>query len=115
MSTTRRTKIVATLGPASESPERIREMLRAGVDVVRLNFSHGTFADHERRLAEARRACAECGQTMAVLQDLPGLKLRVGPLRIFYDVGVDGGVVRILAVGRKQRNVLIIGGKEIRL
>jgi pyruvate kinase len=80
MSTTRRTKIVATLGPASESPDRVTAMLRAGMDVARLNFSHGTFAEHERRLATAREACERCGQTMAVLQDLPGLKLRLGAL-----------------------------------
>jgi pyruvate kinase len=80
MSTTRRTKIVATLGPASESPDHVIAMLRAGVDVVRMNFSHGTFAEHEQRLATAREACDRCGQTMAVLQDLPGLKPRVGDL-----------------------------------
>ena len=60
-------------------------MLQAGMDVARLNFSHGTFADHERRLATAREACDRCGQTMAVLQDLPGsnfgsARCRVGAL-----------------------------------
>jgi pyruvate kinase len=92
MSTTRRTKIVATLGPASESPDLVTAMLRAGMDVVRLNFSHGTFADHERRLATAREACAQCGLTMAVLQDLPGLKLRVGALpggRVVVETGSE--------------------------
>jgi pyruvate kinase len=80
MSTARRTKIVATLGPASESPDVIRQMLQAGMDVVRLNFSHGSVADHARRLAAARQACDECGATIAVLQDLPGPKLRIGAL-----------------------------------
>jgi pyruvate kinase len=92
MSTTRRTKIVATLGPASEAPDRVLAMLRAGADVIRLNFSHGTVADHERRLAAARQACEQCGQTMAVLQDLPGLKLRIGSLpggRATLAVGTD--------------------------
>ncbi len=75
-----RTKIVATLGPASETPDVIGRMLQAGLDVVRLNFSHGTGADHERRLATARGEAATLGVPLAVLQDLPGPKLRIGAL-----------------------------------
>ena len=75
---TRRTKIVATLGPASSSPEVLERMFRAGVDVVRLNFSHGTEADHIAR-AEAVRAVAEnIGWTVGILADLQGPKIRVG-------------------------------------
>ncbi len=80
MSIARRTKIVATLGPASETPEVIDRMLGAGADVVRLNFSHGTAADHERRLGTARRVAAGRGSPLAVLQDLPGPKLRIGAI-----------------------------------
>ncbi len=80
MSIARRTKIIATLGPASETPEVIDRMLAAGVDVVRLNFSHGTAAEHERRLATARHVGAGWGAPLAVLQDLPGPKLRIGVL-----------------------------------
>src|SRR3990172_5733066 len=80
MRATGRTKIIATLGPASESPEVLGRMLDAGVDVVRFNFSHGSPADHLRRLAAARQSADERGLPLAALQDLPGPKLRVGSL-----------------------------------
>jgi len=80
MSLLRRTKIVATLGPASQSPEILREMLAAGVNVVRLNFSHGTPEEHANRLEAVRRAADEMGVPLGVLVDLPGAKIRVGDL-----------------------------------
>jgi pyruvate kinase len=70
-----RTRIVATLGPATDSEERIRALLDAGVDVVRLNFSHGTHEEHGRRIAIVRRVAA--GRPVAILQDLGGPKLRL--------------------------------------
>ena len=73
-----RTKIVATMGPASESPEVLDELLRAGVDVVRLNLSHGTLESHLERLRAVRAAAARVGQVVAVLADLPGPKVRAG-------------------------------------
>ncbi|MDR7415984.1 MAG: pyruvate kinase [Armatimonadota bacterium] len=76
----RRTKIVATLGPATDAPGRIRELVRAGVDVFRFNFSHGTREEHARRMREVRRAAEELGRTVALLQDLQGPKVRVGEL-----------------------------------
>src|SRR5262249_47714335 len=77
----RRTRIVATLGPASEPV--LDALLRAGVDVVRINFSHGEPGEHMRRIAAVRDAARRCGRVVAVLADLPGPKLRVrlaGPL-----------------------------------
>jgi pyruvate kinase len=75
---TRRTKIVATLGPATDAPERIRELIEAGVNVFRLNFSHGT-SDMHRTNAERIRAIAdELGTNVGILQDLQGPKIRVG-------------------------------------
>lgn len=76
----RRTKIVATLGPATSTPERIAGLIRAGMNVARLNFSHGTQAEHEARIAMVRRAAAEAGRHVAILQDLQGPKIRTGPL-----------------------------------
>ncbi|HWP65343.1 MAG TPA: pyruvate kinase [Candidatus Limnocylindria bacterium] len=70
-----RTRIVATLGPATDSEERIRGLLDAGVDVVRLNFSHGTHEEHGRRIALVRRVAG--GRPVAILQDLGGPKLRL--------------------------------------
>ena len=73
----RRTKIVATLGPASDREGVLEAMLKAGVDVVRLNFSHGTADDHRRRLARVREIAAQLGRSVAALGDLQGPKIRV--------------------------------------
>jgi pyruvate kinase len=74
----RRAKIVATLGPASDTPERLRELFRAGVDVVRLNFSHGTHEEHRARYQRVRDAATDAGRPIAILGDLSGPKIRVG-------------------------------------
>jgi pyruvate kinase len=76
----RRTKIIATLGPASDGAPRIEELCRAGVDVLRLNFSHGTHAEHAARIAAAREAERALGRPIALLADLQGPKLRLGDL-----------------------------------
>ena len=68
----RRTKIVATLGPASDRPGVLEAMLKAGVDVVRLNFSHGSADDHRRRLNDVREIAARLGRSVAALGDLQG-------------------------------------------
>lgn len=73
-----RTKIVATVGPASSDPAVLREMVEAGVDVFRLNFSHGTHEEHTRQLRAIRRISDEAGIQLAVLQDLCGPKIRLG-------------------------------------
>ena len=75
-----KTKIVATLGPASNSAESIEALLRAGADVFRLNFSHGTEEEHRRTLQAVREACARTGLDAALLGDLPGPKIRLGRL-----------------------------------
>jgi pyruvate kinase len=73
----RRTKIVATLGPATDSPERLEAILRAGVDVARINFSHGAGEEQLGRIARFRDAARRVGKFAGVLADLPGPKLRV--------------------------------------
>ena len=73
----RHTKIVATLGPGTDKPRVIEEMVRAGVNIVRLNFSHGSAEDHRRRVDEVRRAAAAQGKLVAVLGDLQGPKIRI--------------------------------------
>ena len=74
----RATKIVATLGPASSSPEVLERMIRAGVDVVRLNFSHGAAQDHIDRAALVREIAGRVGKQVAIMADLQGPKIRVG-------------------------------------
>jgi pyruvate kinase len=72
----RRAKIVCTLGPAVSSPERIRELVAAGMDVARLNLSHGEYADHEQIYREIRKASDESGHAVGILVDLQGPKIR---------------------------------------
>ncbi len=77
----RSTKIVATLGPASSDPAVLERMIRAGVDVVRLNFSHGSSADHEARAELVRDTGARVGRTVGIMADLQGPKIRVGKFK----------------------------------
>ena len=74
----RHTKIVATLGPASSTPDILERMVQAGIDVVRMNFSHGTADDHKARAEGIRAAAAKYGRTVGILGDLQGPKIRVG-------------------------------------
>ncbi len=85
----RATKIVATLGPASSSPEVLERMLRAGVDVVRLNFSHGTAQDHIDRATLVREIAKRVGKEVAIMADLQGPKIRVGK--------IEGGKTMLVA------------------
>ncbi len=77
----RRTKIVATIGPASRDPEVLVRMIEAGMDVARLNFSHGSAEEHGETAQRVRDAANRAGRPVAILQDLPGPKLRIGRLR----------------------------------
>ena len=77
----RRTKIVATIGPASRNPEILARMVEAGMDVARLNFSHGSADEHAETARLVRDAAGRAGRQVAILQDLPGPKLRIGKLR----------------------------------
>ena len=74
----RRVKIVCTMGPAVSSPEKMRAIVDAGMDVARLNLSHGDYSEHEERYHLVRQAAAEAGRTVAVLVDLQGPKIRLG-------------------------------------
>jgi len=76
----RRTKIVATIGPASRDPETLVRLVEAGMDVARLNFSHGSAEEHAEVAIRVRDAANRAGRQVAILQDLPGPKLRIGPL-----------------------------------
>ncbi|MGQ9865993.1 MAG: pyruvate kinase [Pseudanabaenaceae cyanobacterium] len=74
----RRTKIVATIGPACSSPDMIRQLIEAGATTLRLNFSHGTHADHHRNICTIRQISCELNKPVAILQDLQGPKIRLG-------------------------------------
>ena len=75
-----KTRIVATIGPASSSPAVMQALLRAGMDVARLNFSHGDFDTHARAIADLRAAAVATGRRLAIMADLPGPKMRIGQI-----------------------------------
>ena len=78
---TRRAKIICTIGPASRTPECLRALAVAGMDVARLNFSHGTHRDHSETIRNIRQLSRELDRPVAILQDLQGPKIRTGPLK----------------------------------
>jgi pyruvate kinase len=75
-----KTKIVATIGPASETPEMLERLIRAGLNVARLNFSHGDLTSHAERIKRIRSAAKAVGRRVAVMADLPGPKMRIGKI-----------------------------------
>jgi pyruvate kinase len=95
----RHTKIIATIGPATSSEAAIRELLAAGVDVFRLNFSHGTQDTHAESIARIRAAADEYGRCIAILQDLSGPKIRTGRLQGGEPIPLKAGDELHIAVG----------------
>jgi pyruvate kinase len=87
----RRAKIVCTIGPACDSEAAIRDLMQLGMDVARLNFSHGTHAEHARRIKRLRRAARSLKRTICILQDLQGPKIRTGRLKGGQPVMLEAG------------------------
>lgn len=90
----RKTKIVCTIGPASESLENTKKLIHAGMNVARLNFSHGDFEEHGQRIATIRQASEELGKTVAILLDTKGPEIRVGKLDGEYEL-IQGDTVTL--------------------
>lgn len=95
----RHTKIIATAGPATRSDAALDELVSAGVDIFRLNFSHGTHESHAQQFASIRRAASRAGRVIAVMQDLGGPKIRTGPLEGGQSLQLNPGDELILATG----------------
>ena len=87
----RKAKIVCTIGPASSSEAVLRDLMRAGMDVARLNFSHGTHEEHARVIDRLRRVAAKEGRTICILQDLQGPKIRTGRLKYRTPIAIKSG------------------------
>ena len=110
----RRTKIVATLGPAVDSLEAMVALLEAGADVFRMNLSHGQREDHERLLLQSREAQARTGRNLAVLIDLQGPRLRVGRMKDGRMQLETGSRVTLTSrdvigeVGRRERTARVV-------
>ena len=75
-----KTKIVATIGPASDTPDMLQRLIRAGLNVARLNFSHGDLAGHAEHIKRIRSAAQAAGRRVAIMADLPGPKMRIGKI-----------------------------------
>lgn len=91
----RHTKVVATLGPSSRDPEKIRELIKAGVNVFRLNFSHGSHEEHLANLNNIRKVSAEMGAWVAILQDLSGPKIRISNVEGDFCPITDGQPIEL--------------------
>ncbi len=96
----RHSKIVCTIGPASRSPRIIERLLNAGMDVARLNFSHGSHADHAQSIAILRAAAIKIQKPIAILADLQGPKIRTGPLAGKAPVQLQSGQRFIITTAR---------------
>ena len=103
MSQIRRTRIVCTIGPASASPNVLRTMIQAGMDVARLNFSHGDHATHRQVAADVREAAEAADRPIALLGDLQGPKIRTGPLESAFMRLVRGRIVILTGESRTRR------------
>jgi pyruvate kinase len=95
----RRTKIIATVGPATSGEGPLRELIAAGVDIFRLNFSHGSHDAHGEVVARIRALAAEAGRSVALLQDLSGPKIRTGLMRDHAPIALSVGDELVIAVG----------------
>lgn len=89
----RRSKLICTLGPACDSVDGLKQLIEAGMDVARFNFSHGTHEEHGARLARLRQACAEMNKPVAVLQDLCGPKIRTGKFDAPFELVTGSEIV----------------------
>src|SRR5689334_24295364 len=104
----RRTKIVATLGPASSDGDTLSRMIEAGLDVVRMNFSHGTADEHRRRVELVRSLARKAGRAVGVLVDLQGPKIRIGKFQE-GSITLQGGNPFVLDADREMGDIGGVG------
>src|ERR1041385_3188225 len=109
----RQTKIVATVGPSSDSDETIRALIAAGTDVFRLNFSHGTHETHGAAMARIRAAAQEADRYVAIMQDLSGPKIRTGELKNHQPIELTAGNALRIVIGDERSEERRVG-KECR-
>jgi pyruvate kinase len=107
----RNTKIIATIGPASRDEDVIKKLIEAGIDVARLNFSHGSYDEHARVISTIRKISVEMGKPITILQDLQGPKLRVGVLPENGILLIIGQIVVLAAP--KETQTLLQGFKDV--
>ncbi len=106
MTPTKKTKIVATIGPATESVEMLTKLVEAGLNVMRLNFSHGDFDEHQKRVDNLRQVATETRQNLGILQDLGGPKIRIGEFykdRVILTMGEEFVLTTEKVVGDEHK------------
>jgi pyruvate kinase len=113
VSPVRRTRIVCTIGPSSASPNVLRAMIQAGMDVARLNFSHGNASTHREVAATVREVAESMGKPVALLGDLQGPKIRTGALDSAFERLVRGRQVVLVAGHRTQANQIEVSHEEL--
>ena len=102
--TIRKAKMVCAIGPASGSEAVLRDLMRLGMDVARLNFSHGTHEEHARMIDRLRKVADKEGRTICILQDLQGPKIRTGRLKYRTPIGIKSGARLSHHAARHCRN-----------
>ena len=113
MSTVRRTRIVCTIGPSSASPHVLRAMIQSGMDVARLNFSHGDPATHREAAANVREAAEALGKPVALLGDLQGPKIRTGPVEGTFQKLVRGRTMQLVGGGTQRPDQIEVSHAEL--
>ena len=113
MTQIRRTRIVCTIGPASSAPAVLRSMIQAGMDVARMNFSHGDHDTHRQVAADVREAAEACDRPIALLGDLQGPKIRTGPLESAFQRLVRGRVVFLTSEPRRDESEIQVSHPEL--
>ncbi|HKW72885.1 MAG TPA: pyruvate kinase, partial [Candidatus Dormibacteraeota bacterium] len=113
MSQVRRTRIVCTIGPSSSSPQVLRAMVHAGMDVARLNFSHGDADAHRRAAENVREAAEDAGRPVALLGDLQGPKIRTGPVEGTFQRLVRGRSVELVTTAPAGHNQIEVSHHEL--
>jgi pyruvate kinase len=112
----RRTKIIATLGPATDDDSAIEKLIRAGIDLVRINFSHGKLADHHKRVKSIRKCAATLGREIGILADLQGPKIRIAKFRegrITLEPGAEFVLDTSLEVSAGKQDTVGVDYKEL--
>ena len=104
----RRAKIICTIGPACDSEDSIRDLMKLGMDVARLNFSHGTHAEHARRIQRLRKAARSLKRSICILQDLQGPKIRTGRLKNGKPVELETGSVLTITARKVEGTAALI-------
>lgn len=100
----KKTKIICTIGPASSNPEVLEKMIKSGMNIARLNFSHGSYEEHAHRIKLVRQAAAKCGKPIGILADLQGPKIRIGKLPVEPLVLNDGERI-YLTIDQEQERI----------